>query len=45
MLPINCEVTMTKQEILQELQNINIDATNYIYTENYNALNSLEKED
>lgn len=32
---------MTKQEILQELQNINIDAANYIYTENYAALNSL----
>ena len=32
---------MTKQEILRELQDINIDAANYIYTENYDALNSL----
>ena len=32
---------MTKQEILQELQEINLDAANYIYTENYTALNSL----
>ena len=32
---------MTKQEILRELQDINIDAANYIYTENYAALNSL----
>lgn len=32
---------MTKEEILRELQDINIDAADYIYTENYNALNSL----
>lgn len=32
---------MTKQEILRELQDINIDASDYIYTKNYDALNSL----
>ena len=32
---------MTKLEILKELQDINIDAANYIYTEIYAALNSL----
>lgn len=34
---------MTKQEILQELQDINTDAANYIYSENYTALNSMVK--
>lgn len=32
---------MTKQEILQELQDINTDAANYIYNGNYTTLNSM----
>lgn len=32
---------MTKQEILRELQDINTDAADYIYNEDYPALNSL----
>lgn len=35
------EVFMTKYEILQQLQDINTDAADYIYTENYPALNML----
>lgn len=37
----NKEVIMTKQEILRELQDINTDAADYIYNEDYTALNSL----
>lgn len=32
---------MTRQEILQELQDINTDAANYIYNGNYKALDSM----
>lgn len=32
---------MTKEKILHELQDINTDAANYIYTANYKALNSM----
>lgn len=32
---------MTKEKMLHELQDINTDVANYIYTANYKALNSM----